>query len=180
MNLKTKIKLKIGHISGVRSRDLIINNDDRGILYEMLRMDWDEVYGSLTLDPKLHAPYWEQKIKQLYIVQNHDMAIRAYHKHEHLVDIFCLVRGHAKFILVDDRPKCNTFGTMEIINVCDKKPEILIVPAGIFHGWKGSPDCILVSVANDLYKGPEATGEIDEERIPWDTFGATIWETQFK
>lgn len=143
-----------------------VNDDDRGILYESYRDD-ELLLSKSEFD----------SIKQIYIVQNHNESIRAFHRHTHLIDVFTLVRGYAKFIFLDisvEEPIC------QIINVSDKKPTTIVVPKNIFHGWKGSPDCILVSAANKMYMGEGKHEKVDEERIPWDMLGEEVWETKFK
>lgn len=170
------------NLVGVEIRDLKINNDDRGTLIEAIRIDWPEVlkaFGGIRFggSPILGS---NNRIEQIYIVENHENAIRAYHKHEELVDIFCILRGTAKFILLDDRNGSDTFGKCQVINVDQRKPQIITVPTGIYHGWKGSKNCLLLSVANKLYKGSDYLSKLDEERIPWDANGKEIWDTEFK
>jgi dTDP-4-dehydrorhamnose 3,5-epimerase len=165
----------IDKIHDVFIKDLFINIDDRGSLFELLRIDWNEVEGLCWIEDLT-----EQRIQQIYIVQNHNDAIRAFHKHQQLADIFCLIKGHAKFVLIDDRLNSISRSNTQIINVSDKKLQIIGVPPGVYHGWRGSRDCILVSVANKLYCGRDRKEELDEERILWDQFGKEIWGVNFK
>lgn len=158
-------------MAGVKIVDLKINVDDRGILSEIFRTDWAEV--DCTLGKK-------ERINQVYLVQNTTEAVRAYHKHRFLIDFFIIVNGSAKFNLVDDRASSKTFGLMKTVNVTDKKLQMLIVPVGVYHGWKADKGTIMVSIANKLYKGKDHKSEIDEKRIPWDTYGRDVWETQYK
>jgi dTDP-4-dehydrorhamnose 3,5-epimerase-like enzyme len=113
-------------------------------------------------------------------VRNHNLAIRAYHKHNCLIDIFCIVEGHAKFVFIDDRPESETFKNLQIVNVSSAKPSIICVPAGVFHGWKAPAGTILVSMASELYMGRDKTGDLDEVRIAWDWIGESIWDTEYK
>lgn len=165
--------MSIGKIHDLFVRDLTVNVDDRGTLVEVLRTDWCEVDDTLKRNSFA-------TINQVYVIQNHNESVRAYHKHSHLIDFFILVQGVAKFIFVDDRRNSPTQGTMQIVNVCDKKLQMITVPPGVYHGWKGSKGSTLVSVANNLYMGIEKKSELDENRIVWDTFGKEIWDTQFK
>lgn len=165
-------------IDGIFLKDLKLNIDDRGALFELARVDWSEVFNLMQAHDSngMRTDY----IQQVYIVQNHEEAIRAFHKHEYLVDLFCLTNGSAKFILIDDRPKSPTFKHWQIVNVHGRKPQLLGVPAGVFHGWKGSKDCTLVCVANQLYMGMHCGGKLDEERIPWDFVEKRYWDIEFK
>jgi dTDP-4-dehydrorhamnose 3,5-epimerase len=158
----------MGKIEGLFVRDLQLNIDDRGILVELMRDDWSDEY------------FNEIKLKQIYLVANKTLAIRAFHKHEKLVDYFCIVQGNAKFIFVDDRKDRETYGTMQVINVTDQRLQLLTVPTGVFHGWKADIGTILISGASTLYKGEGKLGPLDEVRVPWDTYGVGIWETQYK
>jgi len=162
------INSRMGKIEGLFVRDLQLNIDDRGILVELMRDDWSDEY------------FNEIKLKQIYLVANKTLAIRAFHKHEKLVDYFCIVQGNAKFIFVDDRKDRETYGTMQVINVTDQRLQLLTVPTGVFHGWKADIGTILISGASTLYKGEGKLGSLDEVRVPWDTYGVGIWETQYK
>jgi dTDP-4-dehydrorhamnose 3,5-epimerase len=163
----------LGKIHDLIVRDLVVNVDDRGTLVEVLRTDWCEVDKILRMNSG-------GAVNQVYVIQNHDNSIRAFHKHQRLIDFFILVQGVAKFIFYDDRKDSPTQGTGQIVNVCDKKLQMITVPTGVFHGWRGSKGSILVSVANSLYMGVEKRGPLDEVRIPWNEFGTEIWETKFK
>lgn len=160
--------IKMGPIMGLFVKDLHVNVDDRGVLVELMRDDWeDEFFNKI-------------KLKQIYLVANKTKAIRAFHKHEQLVDYFCIIQGNAKFIFVDDRPDRETFGNMKVINVTDQRLQLITVPTGVLHGWKADIGTILISGASQLYMGEGKKCGLDETRIPWDTYGAGVWETQNK
>ena len=130
-------------------RDLKVNKDDRGYLFEAVREDWG-------ID-----------LKQVYIIEDPaPNTIRALHKHEKLIDYFCIVKGSAKFVFAKD-------DEAESVVLSEKCPQMITVPAGVYHGWKSlEPNTILVSVASELYNYENP----DEERIPWDSFGEKVWE----
>jgi dTDP-4-dehydrorhamnose 3,5-epimerase-like enzyme len=159
---------RFGKIGGLFVRDLLVNVDDRGVLVELMRNDWPENMVGLSNYITL---------KQIYLVANKTLAIRAFHKHGRLVDYFCIIQGNAKFIFVDDRTNSETFENMQIVNVTDQRLQLITVPTGVFHGWKADIGTILISGANQLYMGIDKKGELDEVRIPWDTYGVGIWET---
>lgn len=72
--------------------------DDRGFLMEILRStDGDPVPG----DDFGHAQ--AEVIRQVYLVINPTPTVRAFHKHDVLVDYFCVVQGSAIFAFADDR-----------------------------------------------------------------------------
>ena len=146
----------------VKVVDLKVNVDDRGLLTEVFRTDFFS-----GTDPA----------KQVYIVENTVTAIRAFHRHKRLVDYFIIIKGAAKFIFFPEIDKACHF---QILNVSDRRLQMIVVPVGIFHGWKAEKGTILVSVANELYQGNLHSEAADEERIPWNTLGEKVWETQFK
>jgi len=173
-NFSYKELLFKGVLKDVFIDDLEINIDDRGYLTEIIRMDWFKVRNIF------HPKSDRDSIKQVYLVENSEEAIRAFHVHEKLIDLFCLIKGHAKFVLFDGRFESKTFGKCNVFNFSYRKPQLLGVPAGVFHGWKGSKGSILLSVASQLYKGEQRGEKLDEERIKWDFLGKRIWETEFK
>jgi dTDP-4-dehydrorhamnose 3,5-epimerase-like enzyme len=146
----------------VQITDLKINVDDRGILSELVRSDWE----------KVGVP-----IKQIYLVANTTRAVRAFHKHKELVDFFIIVNGTAKFVFFKKTVE-NTL--IQVVNVTSMRLQMITVPTGVFHGWKADAGTILISAANNLYMGENRKDPVDEERIPWDTLGTDVWEVHNK
>ena len=146
-------------IQGVQLTPLKVSTDDRGYLI---------VIGSSGRTDAPDLPV----MREVYLVG--DMAkgtIRAFHKHETLWDYFFISNGSAKFILVDDRPGSATKGEMNTFVLTERNPSLLIVPAGVYHGWMSlEDDTQMISIANEPYdpKNP------DEKRIPPDSFG-DVW-----
>ena len=165
-------------IDGVKLIDLKQNLDDRGELYEVLH-DYD-----IT------------KFGQTYIVKNWQVGtVRAFHRHQKLVDYFHVVNGTAKFVLLGTDytkfdqsmidliwrgvPGGEHFWKQEfILSSC--KPQTLVVPPGIFHGWQSlEEDTILLSTGSEVYDQDKP----DEERIPYNVFKSyygDLWRVQYK
>ena len=127
--------------------DLTLRVDDRGHLYEVCH-SYD-----LT----------NERFGQVYCVQNPSPgAIRAFHRHQFLIDYFCIVHGRAIFCLVSPD---ETEGLRYVLD--SRKPQMLTVPVGWYHGWMGLvEDTILLSVGSELYSRENP----DEERVPFDSF----------
>ena len=146
-------------IEGVQLAPLKVNADDRGYLI---------VLGSSGRKDAPDLPV----MREVYLVG--DMAkgtVRAFHKHATLWDYFFISNGSAKFVLVDDRPVSPTKGEMNTFVLTERNPSLLIVPAGVYHGWMSLEDSTqMVSLANEPYD-PEKP---DEKRIPPDSFG-DVW-----
>jgi dTDP-4-dehydrorhamnose 3,5-epimerase len=148
-------------IENVRVIDLVCNEDDRGYLIEIARY---------AEDPAAHGVV--HKFGQVYLVGDPVRGtIRAFHKHEELWDWFFISHGSAKFILVDDRDQSPTKGEMMTILASSRRPRLIVVPPGVFHGWMSlEDDTQMVSVASHTYN----PNKPDETRISPSHFG-DVW-----
>lgn len=146
-------------IQDVACVPLKVNVDDRGYLIEIVH----------ATDPFL------KKFGQVYLVGNRTKGIiRAYHKHDVLWDYFFISHGSAKFILVDDRLGSPTYRHMNMFILSERNPAVLVVPAGVYHGWMSlEDDTQMVSTGSELYNKEKP----DEVRILPDTFG-DVWEVK--
>jgi dTDP-4-dehydrorhamnose 3,5-epimerase len=139
--------------------ELAIHVDDRGDLFEVLRRD----------DPEF------VEFGQVYMVHSRQPGtVRAWHRHERMWDHFCIVKGAAKFGFVDEE-------TPYYITASDRKPVVLHVPPGVWHGWMAlEPSTLLLSIASAPYCGDDHAWEKpDEERVAADAFGA-CWVVEAK
>ena len=141
-------------IEDLETIPLKVNFDDRGYLFEIIHN------------------YDMPKFGQVYVVGDPVRGIvRAFHKHDILWDYFCIVKGSAKYVFVDDRKDSKTYKQQEIVILSEKSPKMIIIPPGIYHGWMSLEDnTIMVSIGSELYN-PENP---DEVRIPPDSFD-DIW-----
>lgn len=141
-------------IQGLEIIPLQVNFDDRGYLFEIIHN------------------YEILKFGQVYVVGDPARGtIRAFHKHEILWDYFCIVKGSAKFIFVDDRKNSKTYKEQEIVILSEKAPKMVIVPPGVYHGWMSLEDnTIMVSIGSEVYDKDKP----DEMRVSPDSFG-DLW-----
>ncbi len=148
-------------IDGVKVIDLNTHEDDRGYLIEIARRDDD---------PEPHGVV--HQFGQVYLVGDPVRGIiRAFHKHKELWDWFFISHGSAKFVLKDDRPESPTYGEMMTILASARKPRLICVPPGVYHGWMSlEDDTQMVSTASHAYNREQP----DEERIAPDAFG-DVW-----
>ena len=146
------------NIHDVQQIALTVHEDDRGYLYEVIH----------STDPFVH------KFGQVYVVGGRiPLVVRAFHKHEALHDWFCIVKGSAKFVLIDDRKESPTYQAHDQIVVSERTPSLVVIPPGIFHGWMSlEPNTILVSTASEVYNRDAP----DEVRVPPDYFDDLIGE----
>src|SRR5215510_16184260 len=143
-------------IKDVKVVTLTAHVDDRGYLIEILRCTDDHF----------------TKFGQVYLVGDMTRGtIRAFHKHEELWDWFFISHGSAKFVLQDDRPNSRTRGDLMTIIASSRKPRLIVVPPGVYHGWMSlEDDTQMISTASHVYNHKKP----DEVRIPPDAFG-DVW-----
>lgn len=148
-------------INDVQVIPLTAHHDDRGYLIEVVRH---------AEDPEPHGVV--HRFGQVYLVGNMARGtVRAFHKHEELWDWFFISHGTAKFVLVDDREDSSTQGEMMTIVTGTRKPALIVVPPGVYHGWMSlEDDTQMISTASHTYNREKP----DEVRIPPDSFG-DVW-----
>ncbi|OQY29173.1 MAG: hypothetical protein B6244_04870 [Candidatus Cloacimonetes bacterium 4572_55] len=148
-------------IKDVKVVDLQAYLDDRGYLIEIARhID----------DPEPHGVV--HKFGQVYLVGDDVRGvIRGFHKHHELWDWFFISRGSAKFVLKDDRKESPTYLEMVTIIGGSRRPRLIVVPPGVYHGWMSlEDDTQMISTASHCYNRENP----DEVRIPADSFG-DVW-----
>ena len=151
-------------IEGAKVIDLVTHEDDRGYLIEIARhID----------DPEPHGVV--HKFGQVYLVGDPVRGtIRAFHKHDELWDWFFISHGSAKFVLRDDRQASATNGEMMTIVASARKPRLIVIPPGVFHGWMSlEDDTQMISTASHTYDRENP----DEVRVQPDSFG-DVWTVE--
>jgi dTDP-4-dehydrorhamnose 3,5-epimerase len=151
-------------IEGVQLVPLSTHVDDRGYLIEIAQRKGE---------PAPHAVI--SKFGQVYLVGNPARGtVRAFHKHQVLWDYFFISHGSAKFALVDDRTDSLSCSEMNTFVISDRKPGLLVVPPGVYHGWMSlEDDTQMISTASEVYNAEKP----DEVRIPPDSFG-DVWSVK--
>jgi dTDP-4-dehydrorhamnose 3,5-epimerase len=163
---RRELRVERRRIDGLELIRLDVFEDDRGFLYEVVH------------DSDHFVPH----IGQVYVVGDPSRgAIRAFHKHAELHDWFCLVSGSAKFAFVDDRPESATYRGTDVVVTSARRPTLIVVPPGVFHGWVALEDnTLLLSVASHVYDRLEP----DEVRVPPQAFaslfGRDVWTVEAK
>jgi dTDP-4-dehydrorhamnose 3,5-epimerase len=128
--------------------------DDRGFLYQ--------IYGNL----KDGLP----EIKRVYVVGNHSKGVvRGFHKHQGEYKYYFAVSGSAKFLVAAKR------GTLTSFILSPKRPAVLVVPPGLFHGWVSlDDDTVIVGMSNYTLEESEK----DDVRMDPFAFGEEVWESK--
>lgn len=107
-------------IDGVFIQPLKVVPDERGRLMEIMRRD----------DPFFTG------FGQVYLSTVYPGVVKAWHYHSIQDDRFTCVRGMVKAVLYDDREGSKTRGALNVIYVGEFNPALIVIPAGVYHGWK--------------------------------------------
>jgi len=142
-------------IEGVIIKKIDKYEDERGWLAEMFRQD--------EMD---HGPAMG------YVSLTKPGVIRGPHEHENQTDCFIFVGpGNFELHLWDRRETSATKGEYLKELVGEANPRLVVVPAGVVHGYKcvsDAPACS-INLPDKLYRGEGKKEEIDEirwEKLP--------------
>ncbi|MBY6274298.1 MAG: dTDP-4-dehydrorhamnose 3,5-epimerase [Bacillaceae bacterium] len=101
--------------------------------------------------------------------------INAFHVHpkERQDEIWTVVDGTLMVWLVDCRADSSTCGVKRRYVLSGEEPALLYIPSGVAHGYKAGPEgALLVYAMNNQFNAADP----NEGRLPWDYFGADLWE----
>lgn len=137
-------------IDGVRVRRLATHGDGRGSLTEVWRSDWPEF----------------RAFGQALVTVNLPGVIRGWHWHRRQTDAIVVISGRALVPLYDGREGSATRGALTEHVVHGDEPTCIVVPPGVFHGYRtiGDAPAIILNFPDQVYD-PAAP---DEERVAYD------------
>lgn len=137
-------------IEGVKFKKLHKHVDDRGFFMEILRDDDNYL----------------KKFGQLSMSVSYPGVIKAFHYHKKQDDLWFFPQGNAQVVLHDFREKSPTKGVTKVFYMGENNPSILLIPAGVLHGYRvlGNTPVAIVYVTTESYN----LNNPDEFRIPWD------------
>jgi dTDP-4-dehydrorhamnose 3,5-epimerase len=139
------------HMDGVHVREVKHIVTRNGLSTEIFRKDWG-------ITPEvLHAIH----------VMLRPGTISAWHRHAQKTDHLFLVGGMLRIVLYDDRDGSPTRGKLEVLNLSDARPSLVVIPPLVWHGihnvWH-EPSCFVNYFDREYdYEDP------DEWRLPADT-----------
>jgi dTDP-4-dehydrorhamnose 3,5-epimerase len=105
--------------AGVERRDLTPRDDPRGRLVEVFRRDW-----GLGFEPS-----------QWNMVASEPRSLRGVHLHLDHDDLLLVARGTMLLGLADAREGSPEAGFRGLIELSGERPELVLVPAGVAHGF---------------------------------------------
>jgi len=155
-------------IEGVEIVALRRFNDDGGAMTELGRLDGGKVQGLDGFEAR-----------QVNYSVMEPLAIKAFHLHKRQTDVW-YVPPSDKILLVlaDAREGSPSEGVVRRYVLGDGNSRLVRIPPGVAHGCRNlrtaSPSVIVyfvdVQFSTDEY--------CDEGRLPWDHFGADVWEVE--
>lgn len=137
-------------MDGVVLKPLVRHADDRGFFEEILRED----EGLL------------KRFGQASLSKTYPGVIKAFHYHKRQDDLWFFPVGEAQVVLHDLRPGSSTRGETRVFYMGEDHPALLVIPAGVAHGYRvlGPTPLVIVYFTTEAYVREDP----DEHRIPWD------------
>ena len=117
------------------------NNVENGWLIDVLR-GTDEI----KKDGK--------NFSQVYVTVAYPGAIKGFHCHRKKVDMFCVIRGTAKLVVVDDRENSSTKDTVNEFVMGDEGEYVVVrIPKQVKHAFKtiGKDDAYILNYMDPAY-----------------------------
>ncbi len=153
-------------IEGVELVTLRRFHDDGGSMTELGR-----------LQAGMHADLEGFEVRQVNYSEVEPGAVKAFHLHLRQTDVWYVPpRARMLVVLGDCREGSPSEGVVRRYVLGDGTSRLLRIPPGVAHGCTNlgsEPAPILYFV--DVQFDP-APGACDEGRLPWDHFGADVWD----
>jgi dTDP-4-dehydrorhamnose 3,5-epimerase len=144
--------LRLDRIDGVQYRLSRPVSHHDGHLTEAFRSDWGIA---------------EFPVVQVNLTVTFPGRIRAWGIHHHTVDRLFAATGSLCIVCYDGRRNSATFGLVNEFMLGERNQGLVIIPPGVFHGWKniGNDEATIVSMPSRLYdhNGP------DRWELRWDS-----------
>jgi len=101
--------------------------------------------------------------------------INAFHLHpkREQNELWCAIAGELLVWLADVRADSPTSGNRRRYVLSAAEPGLLYIPSGVAHGYRAGVDGALLLYATDDQFDP---ADSNEGRLPWDYWGAELWD----
>ena len=155
-------------IDGLEIVELKRFNDDGGAMTELVRLDGGAVQGLKGF----------QALQVNYSTME-PLAIKAFHLHKRQTDVWFVPPADKILLVVADvRAGSKSEGLVQRIVLGDGNSRLVRIPPGVAHGAKNlrpsAPGVIVYFVDVHFSVGADC----DEGRLPWDHFGAQVWDVE--
>ncbi len=155
-------------IEGLEIVELKRFNDDGGAMTELGRLDSGKLQGLEGFE-----------VRQVNYSVMEPQAIKAFHLHKRQTDVWFVPPGDKCLVVVADvREGSPTQGVVQRIVMGDTRSFLVRIPPGVAHGvrnLRAATPSVIVYFVDVQFSTDE---HCDEGRLPWDFFGAEVWETE--
>jgi dTDP-4-dehydrorhamnose 3,5-epimerase len=153
-------------IEGVEIVDLRRFHDDGGSMTELGR-----------LADGAHAQLPGFVVRQVNYSEMEPGAVKAFHLHQRQTDVWFIPPASKMLVVLGDcRKGSATEGNVQRLVLGDGTSRLVRIPPGVAHGVRNLATVrgqIIYFVDVNFDPAPD---RCDEGRLPWDFFGAEIWE----
>lgn len=117
----------------------------------------------------------ELEVRQVSVSTAAPGRLNAFHLHPHGVqdEAWCVLQGELSVWLVDLRRDSPTAGQRARHHLSAEEPALLYIPSGVAHGYKAGHQGAVMVYAVNAWFDPD---QPNEGRLPWDYFGADLWQ----
>lgn len=155
-------------IEGVEIVDLKRFNDDGGSMCELGR-----------LNEGLHAQLPGFVVRQINYSVLEPLAIKAFHLHTRQTDVwFVPPTDKLLLVLADVRSGSPTEGQVMRFPLGDGTSRLVRIPPGVAHGCRNLRPNQMAQILYFVDVQFSTDEHCDEGRLPWDHFGADVWEVE--
>jgi len=129
---------RVDPIDGLAYRPVRPVPHEDGTVTEVARASWPEI---------------DLPIVQVHVTTTQPGRIRAWGLHRHSTDRLFVVDGLVSIVVYDGRCDSRTFGACNEFKVSDRNPALIVVPPGLYHGWKniGTTEAFVVNMPSSQY-----------------------------
>ena len=152
-------------VEGVYYRPLVKHRALEGDFMEYLRCADGLVEG-------LPTPFAPRQFSCSWAIPDR---INAFHLHPKQAqdELWCVAAGSLLVWLVDVRADSSTCGNQRRYLLSAEEPGLLYIPSGVAHGYRAGIAGALLLYAMNAQFDP---ADPNEGRLPWDYWGAALWE----
>ena len=129
-------------IPGLRLFDLTVFADERG--------SFCEAFKASRVGP---GPWVQWNVSR-----SKAGVVRGLHLHRQQIDYWHIVSGSATAAVVDRRKDSPTFGRSLCIPLCGDRPQTLLIPTGVLHGFRAQTDLVLMYLLDSEYNPADELG----------------------
>lgn len=125
-------------IEGLQFRPTRPIPHEDGTVAEVARTAWPEI---------------DRPIGQVHVTTTQPGRIRAWGLHQRSIDRLFVVSGLVSVVVYDGRRDSASFGALNEFKISDRNPGLLVIGAGLYHGWKnlGTTEAFLINMPTSLY-----------------------------